>query len=81
MALTLSDIDAGKRMATVQIGGIMTLSITTTYPTVGNRVVGGYSGLIKQAPALAGDDPAGGNIARGTVLEVNGTSTCTIFMP
>ena len=81
IALTLSDIDSGRRVATVQIGGIMTLPITTTYPAVGDSIVGGASGTVKQAPALTGNDPAGGNIARGTVLEVSGTSSCTIYMP
>ncbi len=81
VALTLTDADTGKRNATVQIGGVMTLPITTTYPQIGNRVVCGANGAVKQAPALTGDDPAGGNIARGTVLAVNGTSTCTIYLP
>ncbi|NIP42221.1 MAG: hypothetical protein GWN61_07805 [candidate division Zixibacteria bacterium] len=81
IALSLSDIDTGERVATVQIGGVMTLPITTTYPTIGDRIVGGVSGTVKQAPALTSDDPAGGNIARGTVLEVNGTSSCTVYMP
>lgn len=81
IALTLSDSDGGNRVATVQIGGIMSLPITTTYPQVGNAVVGGASGTVKQAPALGSNDPAGGNIARGTVLEVNGSSSCTIYMP
>ncbi len=81
VALTLTDADTGKRNATVQIGGVMTLPITTTYPQVGNRVVCGANGAVKQVPALAGDDPAGGNVARGTVLAVSGTSTCTIYLP
>lgn len=81
IALTLSDSDSGSRVATVQIGGIMSLPITTTYPVVADAVVGGASGTVKQAPALGADDPAGGNIARGTVLEVSGTTTCTIYMP
>ena len=81
IALSLTDIDTGYRVATVQIGGVMTLPITTTYPTVGDRIVGGIAGTVKQAPALAASDPAGGNIARGTVLEVNGTSSCTVYMP
>ena len=80
IALTLSDGDDGERKATVQIGGICRLPITTTYPTVGDRVVGGAGGTVKQAPGLSGDDPAGGNIARGTVLEVNGTTNCTILL-
>jgi hypothetical protein len=80
VALTLTDADDGERLATVQIGGICTLPISATYPTVGDRVVGGGSGTIKQAPALTGDDPAGGNIARGTVLAVAGTSECTLLL-
>lgn len=78
--LTLTDADNGKRVATAQIGGIMTIPITTTYPTIGDRVVGGASGTVKQAPALTGYDPAGGNIARGTVIAVNGTSECTVIL-
>jgi len=81
IALTLSDADTELRQATVQIGGILSLPITTTYPEVGNRVVGGSSGAVKQAPALGSNDPAGGNIARGIVLEVNGTSSCTVYLP
>lgn len=80
IALTLTDGDDGERLATVQIGGICRLPITTTYPTVGNRVVGGAGGTVKQAPVLTGYDPAGGNIARGTVLDVQGTTDCTILL-
>jgi len=64
----------------VQICGIMTVPITTTYPTIGDRVVGGASGTVKQAPVLTGYDPVGGNIARGTVIAVNGTSECTVVL-
>ncbi len=78
--LTLTDAENGKRVATVQICGIMTVPITTTNPTIGDRVVGGASGTVKQAPALTGYDPAGGNIARGTVIAVNGTSECTVVL-
>jgi len=78
--LTLEDGDDGDRLATVQIAGVCTLPITTTYPEVGNRVVCGASGTVKQAPALGVNDPAGGNFARGTVLAVNGTSECTILL-
>ena len=39
--LTLTDAENGKRVATVQIKGVMTVAITTTNPAVGNRVVGG----------------------------------------
>jgi len=78
--LTLTDADNGKRVGTVQISGIMTVPITTTYPVVGDRVVGGASGTVKKAPALTGYDPAGGNIARGTVIAVNGITECTLIM-
>jgi len=78
--LTLTDAENGKRVATVQIKGVMTVPITTTNPVVGNRVVGGANGTVKQAPALAGNDPAGGNISRGSVIAVNGTIDCTLVM-
>lgn len=78
--LSLTDADNGKRVATVQIKGVMSLPITTTYPVVGNRVVGGAGGTVKQAPALTGYDPAGGNVARGTVIAVNGTTDCTLIL-
>jgi hypothetical protein len=80
VALTLSDNDNGQRQATVQIGGVCRLAISSTYPTVGDQVIGGSGGTVKQASALTGNDPAGGNIARGTVLEVNGTTDCTILL-
>jgi len=78
--LTLTDADDGKRVATVQISGVMSVPITTTYPQVGDRVVGGRAGTGKQAPALTGCDPGGGNGARGMVIEVNGTSECTLIL-
>jgi hypothetical protein len=80
IALTLTDNDDGDRLATVQVGGICRLAISATYPQVGNRVVGGTAGTVKQAPVLTGYDPAGGNVARGTVLEVNGTTDCVILL-
>lgn len=80
IALTLTDADDGDRLATVQIGGICTLVVSATVPSVGDRVVGGTAGTIKQAPALGADDPAGGNIDRGTVIAVNGTTDCTIIL-
>jgi len=78
--LTLTDGENGKRVATVQIKGIMTLATATAVPSVGNRVVGAAAGKVKQAPTLTGYDPAGGNIARGTVIAVNGTTDCTLIM-
>lgn len=80
IALTLTDADNGKRVATVQIGGICRLATSATIPSVGNRVVGGTNGTVKQAPVLAAYDPAGGNIARGTVIDVNGTTDCLILL-
>lgn len=82
--LTLTDADStvsGARKASVQISGVMTLLITTTNPVVGNKIVGGASGTVKQAPVLTGYDPAGGIIARGSVIAVNGTTDCTLLMP
>jgi hypothetical protein len=79
ISLTLSDNDDGDRLAAVQVGGICRLAISTTYPVVGNRVVGGTAGTVKQAPTVS-SDPAGGNVARGTVLEVNGTTDCVILL-
>lgn len=80
VALTLTDADDGERLATVQIGGICTLPISTAYPVVGDRVVGGTAGTVKQAPVLTGYDPAGGNVARGTVIAVNGTTETTLIL-
>jgi len=80
VALTQTDADNGKRKATVQVAGVMTLGIGTTYPVTGNRVLGAASGKVKQAPVLTGYDPAGGNVARGLVLSVNGTSDCTLLL-
>jgi len=79
ISLTLSDADDGERVATVQFGGVCRLAVSSPAPAVGNRVVGGGSGTVKQAPTVAAD-PDGGNIARGTVLEVNGTIDCVIVL-
>jgi hypothetical protein len=78
--LSLTDADEGKRVATVQIGGVCTLPAAATVPSVGDAVVVDGSGAVRQAPALAGSDPAGGNIARGTVIAVNGTSEVTLIL-
>jgi hypothetical protein len=80
VALTLTDADSGKRKATVQVAGVMKLAIAATYPVAGNRVIGAAGGKVKQAPALTGYDPAGGSIARGMVLAVNGTNDCTLLL-
>ena len=80
ISLTLTDNDSGERQATVQIGGICRLAVSATVPVVGNRVIGGGNGTVKQAPVLTGYDPAGGNTARGTVLAVNGTTDCVILL-
>jgi len=79
VSLTLTDADDGERVATVQIGGVCRLKTASPYPQAGNRVVGGASGTVKQAPEIS-IDPAGGNIARGTVLEVNSTIDCVILL-
>jgi len=70
----------GNRLATVQVAGVCTLATTAAIPSVGDGLVCGANGTVKQAPALVGNDPAGGNISRGTVLAVNGTSDCTLLL-
>jgi hypothetical protein len=80
ISLTLTDNDDGERLASVQIGGICRLAVSATVPSIGNRVVGGTTGTVRQAPVLAAYDPAGGNVARGTVLAVNGTTDCVILL-
>ena len=79
ISLTLTDNDDGSRLATVQVGGVCRLAVSATAPSVGNRVVGGTAGTVKQAPTVA-SDPAGGNVARGTVLDVNGTTDCLVLL-
>jgi hypothetical protein len=78
--LSLTDNDKGKRVATVQISGIMNLPAATTVPSIGNRVVVNGVGSVRQAPVLTGYDPAGGNVARGTVINVNGSTDVTIIL-
>ena len=78
--LSLTDADNGKRVATVQIGGICTLTSAATTPAVGNRVVVNGAGAVRQAPVLAAYDPAGGNVARGTVVSVNGSTDVTLIL-
>lgn len=64
--------------ATVQISGIARLPRDTgqAAPFVGNAVVVNGAGKVYRAPAIdpANGDPAGGNIARGTVLAVDFTN-------
>lgn len=78
ISLTLTDNDDGARLATVQIGGVCRMAITTTYPTVGDRIVGGASGTVKQAPTTTVG--AGADIGRGIVLAVNGTTDCVLYL-
>lgn len=78
--LSLTDADTDGRIATVQIGGIMTLPAVATVPSVGNQVVINGSGSVRQAPALGGSDPAGGNVGRGTVVDINGTNEVTLII-
>lgn len=78
--LSLTDADSGKRVATVQVGGICTLASAATTPVIGNRVVVNGAGAVKQAPVLGGYDPAGGNVARGTVINVNGSTDVTLIL-
>lgn len=69
-------------MATVQVAGVMRFSINSgkTAPVVGNAVVVDGAGEVYQAPEVA-TDPAGGNIAQGTVIVVNSTAgTCDVLM-
>jgi len=70
-------------LAGVQIAGIARFNINTakTAPAVGNRVVVDGSGKVYQAPELAGHDPAGGTVARGTVIAVDATNhTCDVLL-
>jgi len=78
ISLTLTDNDDGARLATVQIGGVCHMAITTTYPTVGDRIVGGAGGTVKQAPTTTVG--AGADIGRGIVLAVNGTTDCVLYL-
>lgn len=78
--LTLQDADTGNRMATVQIGGICTLPLSTPSPVINQMVVCGPNGTVKLAPALIANDPDGGTNARGHVVAVNGTTDCTLIL-
>ncbi len=63
-------------LATVQIAGVVRLALAAgeTAPSVGDAVVVDGAGAVYQAPALAGNDPAGGNVARGIALAVDSTA-------
>jgi hypothetical protein len=69
-------------LATVQVAGVVRLAVNTgkTAPGVGDAVVVDGAGKVYQAPAVS-EDPAGGNIARGTVLAVDSVDhTCDILL-
>ncbi|MFH1743023.1 MAG: hypothetical protein ABIH23_28795 [bacterium] len=79
----LEHVDAG--LATVQIAGVARFNINTgeDAPGLGDGVVVDGAGKVYQAPAIDGatGDPAGGNIARGTVIAVDSTNhTCDIIL-
>ncbi|MBE7560543.1 hypothetical protein HS125_17005 [bacterium] len=63
-------------LATVQVAGVVRLSLAEgkTAPDVGDGVVVDGAGAAYQAPALGGNDPAGGNVARGVTLAVDATA-------
>lgn len=70
-------------LATVQVAGVVRLEVNTgkTAPNVGERVVIDGAGKVYQAPALVGNDPAGGNVARGTVVAKDTTNnTCDVLL-
>jgi len=71
-------------LATVQIRGVARFRLKSgmTAPGVGNSVVVDGAGEIYQAPAVAesAGDPAGGNIAHGTTIAVDGTSTGDLLL-
>lgn len=71
-------------LATVQIRGVVRFALASgkTAPNVGNGVVVNGAGKVYQAPAVPGGsgDPAGGNIVRGLVIAVNGSSDCDVLL-
>jgi len=70
-------------LATVQVRGVARLEVNTgkTAPAAGDGVVLDGAGKVYQAPALAGSDPAGGNVARGTVIAIDGSNnTCDVLL-
>ena len=79
----LEHVDNG--LATVQIAGVVRFNINTEEdsPALGNGVVIDGTGKVYQAPAIDGatGDPAGGNIARGTVIAIDAVNdTCDVFL-
>lgn len=59
-------------IATVQIRGVTRFALAESNPpAVGDAVVVDGAGKIRKAPALTGNDPAGGNLARGICLAVD----------
>jgi len=77
--LSLTDAD-NDRVATIQVAGVMTIAASATVPSLGDQVVIDGSGSVKQVPSLGSYDPAGGNVGRGTVIDINGTSEVTIIL-
>ncbi len=76
----LEHVDNG--LVTVQLAGVARFSINTgkTAPDLGNGIVVDGAGKVYQAPAVA-DAPAGGNIARGTVLAIDAVNnTCDVLL-
>jgi len=72
-------------LATVQVAGIARFDINTTKdaPQPGNGVVVDGAGKVYQAPVIAegSDVPAGGNVARGTVIAIDSTNhTCDVLL-
>ncbi|MGI6454914.1 MAG: hypothetical protein ACOX5R_04755 [bacterium] len=71
------------RLATVQIAGVVRLELNSGkgMPQVGDAVVIDGAGKVYQAPALISYDPAGGTLARGTILAIDSTNhLCDILI-
>lgn len=75
--LTLTDKDNGKRVATIQIAGIVPLPLADgpayAVPQVNEQVVGADRGYVCRPPCLL-------STARGTVISVNGKTECTLIL-
>ena len=80
VALTLDDLHNGQRLATVQVAGICTFRVSdepNLRPSVGDRIIGGQPGKIKQG--VAERAWPGGTLGRGTVIDVNGNE-CKVIL-